>query len=308
MPLSPHRAARCVVALALPVLIAACSDDNAPDRGALKGTIAFVCPYEDGANDELCLMNPDGTAVRRLTNNPGPDLAPAWHSDGGSLAFNSRRPPHEVQPQIYRYTIETGQVLRITDGEAEDHRPSWVPGLDEVVFQRGDFANGFELFRQSIPPGPAEQLTSNSGRINAAGSYSPDGTRLLLQSNRDASGIFPFATYIVDADTGSATRIAQTISESHDGPRWSPDGTRIVLSAGGNLYVVTLATGTITTVTDDETFADSAPDWSPDGTRLVFQSDRVDPELASIHVIDLSSGEITLLGMGRTPVWTDREF
>jgi TolB protein len=290
--------------------LSACSnnDSGGPDAGpGLQGKIAFVCEYDDGDNDELCLMNADGSDIRRLTDNPGPDRAPSWSPDGRYLAFNSRRPPHAGRPQIYYYDVEAETVSRISDGELEDHRPSWTPDGDDVVFQRGNFSAGFELFRQSRQASPAEQLTSNPGKINAAGSYSPDGSKLLLQSNRDADGLFPFSTYVVDVQTGVAERLAAEITASHDGPRWSPDGDRIAFAAGGNLYVIDVDTGAVSTVTDDE-FYDSAPAWSPDGAMLVFQSDRLDAELTSIHVIDLESGDIELLGEGRTPVWSPAGF
>ncbi|MGQ0697534.1 MAG: DPP IV N-terminal domain-containing protein [Panacagrimonas sp.] len=292
-------------------LLSACSDDDDPQRlpdvSWLEGTIAFVCEYGDGDNDELCLMNADGSKVRRITDNPGPDRAPTWNAEGTQLAFNSRRDPHADRPQIYRYDVASGEIRRLTNGELEDQRASWTPDGEAVVFQRGNFTIGYELFLQSVAGGPPQQLTDNPGRINAAGSYAPDGSALALQSNRDETGLFPFSTYVVDTASSNVTRLATEIAESHDGPRWSPSGDRIAFSAGGDLYVITVATGAVTTVTDDD-FSDSSPAWSPDGRMLVFQSDRFDEDLTTIHVIDLETREIGDLGEGRTPVWSPIEF
>ncbi len=288
-------------------VLTACSDHNGtprlPDVSGLVGTIAFVCEFDDGDNDELCLMNADGTDVRRITDNPGPDRAPFWHPAGTHLTFNSRRGDHTDRPQIYSYEIANGDIRRLSTGDLEDHRPSWAPNGDEVVFQRGNFSLGFELFAQSVAGGPPQQLTSNPGRLNVAGTYSPDGSTLALQSNRDETELFPFSTYVVDTATGGVTRLATTVTASHDGPRWSPSGDRIAFSAGGNLYIVTVDIGAVSVVTEDA-FSDSAPAWSPDGQMLVFQSDRIDENLTSLHVIDLESKEIGDLGEGRTPVWT----
>lgn len=280
------------------------------DPRSLRGTIAFVCEQPDG-DDELCLMDADGARVRRITDNPGPDRAPSWGADGTTLAFNSRRAPHADRPQIYAYDLRTGAVVRASDGPVEDQRPSVVPGGDAVVFQRGTFATGYELFRQPLPGGAPEQLTDTPGKINAAGSFAPDGTRLVLQSNRDAAGLFPFGTYVIDRISGSTTRIAPDVTASHDGPRWSPDGRRLTFSAGGDLYVTDLATGATTAVTTGDD-GDSSPAWSPDGTKLAFQTTPPEPDdadddhedVTSIAVLDLASGERTLLGPGRTPVWS----
>lgn len=37
-----------------------------------------------GVNFEIYLMNADGTGVRRLTNDPADDFAPAWSPAGGA--------------------------------------------------------------------------------------------------------------------------------------------------------------------------------------------------------------------------------
>ncbi len=281
------------------------TDPTVLDISKLTGTVAYVCEYNDGDNDELCLMGANGAGSRRITENDGPDRAPTWSPDGARLVFNSRRAPHADRPQIYVYDVATSGVTRVSDGPLEDQRASWTPNGAEVVFQRGNFTIGYELFRQHIANGALVQLTDNAGKINAAGSYSPDGTRLVLQSNRDVAGLFPFSTYLIDVATSAVTRLAAGVTDSHDGPRWSPDGQRIVLAAGGDLYIVTVATGAVTQVTSDG-FSDSSPDWSPDGKMLVFQSDRMGEDKTSIHVIELETGAIGTLGEGRTPVWTAR--
>ncbi len=311
--------------LLLPVMLVGAAATLAPaapssgqspglDRRTLRGTIAFVCEHDvdehgHGENDEVCVMDADGARRRRLTENPGPDRAPAWSPDGRSLAVNSRRGDHPDRPQIYRLDVRTGEAVRVSTGPVEDHRPSWTPDGRAVVFQRGTFAAGFELMRQDLAGGEPTPLTNAPGQLAAAGSYSPSGTRLLYQSNHEAAGLFPFATYVHDLVSGATTRIAADVTASHDGPRWSPDGGRVAFAAGGDLYVVDLATATTTTVTDDDA-SDSAPAWSPDGTRLVFQSDRSDPDLdddvdvTTIHIVDLATGAMANLGEGRTPVWT----
>jgi Tol biopolymer transport system component len=272
---------------------------------SLTGLVAFV--REVAGDDELFLMKADGTNVTRITANPGFDRAPSWNAAGTELVFNSRRPPHADRPQIYRYVVASGETVRVTDGPVEDQRASWTPDGAQVIFQRGTFAAGFQLFSQNVTSGQLTQLTDTPGKINAAGSLSPDGSRLSFQSNRDAAGLFPFRTYVDQA--GTVTSLAASVTSSHDGPRWSPDGRQLVFSAGGDLYVVDVATDAVTRITNDD-FSNSSPAWSPDGSMLVFQSNRLDPDpdddtdITTIHVISIASGEIVDLGEGRTPVWT----
>lgn len=156
------------------LLLSACADEEPEEGGAeasvpgLVGTIAFVCEHDAGANDELCIMNADGSDARRITDNASADFAPAWSADGTQLAFNSWRPPHADRPQIYSYDVNSGDVRRITETDIEDQRPSWAPDGSGVVFQRGTFDTGYELFFQPLAGGEPEQLTNNPGKLNVA--------------------------------------------------------------------------------------------------------------------------------------------
>lgn len=277
------------------------------DVRSLRGTLAYVCEQPDG-DDELCLMDIDGARRERITENVGPDRAPTWSADGRQLVFNSRRAPHADRPQIYVFDLAARTTVRVSDGPVEDQRASFTPDGRSVVFQRGTFGTGYELYRQRIGEATVTKLTDNPGKLNVAGSYSPSGTRLVLQSNRDVAGLFPFGTYVVDLVASTTTRLAADVTASHDGPRWSPDGRSIAFAAGGELYVIDLAEGTterLTTTADSE----SSPAWSPDGRHLVFQNvpdhdDEVEDEPPTqIELIELATGARRTIGEGRTPVW-----
>ncbi len=61
--------------------------------------------------------------------------------------------------------------------------------------------------------------------------------------------------------------------DAPESPAFSPDGTKVVLSAlqgaVGDIFIVDLATGAVTNVTRDE-FADYAPTFAPDGRTIVY--------------------------------------
>lgn len=281
-----------------------------PDRPGIpeEGTIAFVS--ERSGNDELYVMDADGSGVERLTENPGFDRAPTWDSSGTRLAFNSRRAPHEDRPEIYRMDFPSRAIERVTDAPAEHQRGSWSPDGDAVVFQRGNFFDGFGIWRHDLATGDEVELVAFPGRISAAPSISPDGTQLVFQSNHESSGIFPFRLYTMDLATGTVEPFFHAATGSDDGPRWSPDGTQVVFSSSregsSSLFVAEPATGELRRLTDLDG-SDISPAWSPDGSALVFQSDRTNED-GGIHVIDIATGRTEYRGEGRTPAWspTDR--
>src|SRR5205809_8140657 len=74
-------------ALLLVALACSGSDSTGPSAAPPLGTIAFVSA-RDG-NQEIYVMNADGSGVSRLTNTPAPDIGPAWSPDGRRIGFAS---------------------------------------------------------------------------------------------------------------------------------------------------------------------------------------------------------------------------
>ncbi|MBX9471546.1 TolB family protein [Microcella sp.] len=289
------------------------------------GTIAYVAEID--GDDEIAIMSADGLRTRVLTDNPGPDRAPSWNSDGSSLVFNSRRAPHATLPQIYRLDPQTADATRLTTSTSEDQRAALSADGTSLYFQRGVFfAQPYNLVELDLSSGTETPLTSDVVTViwNAAPAPSPDGRWLLFQSNRDVpspSGPFPQTLYALDLTTSTITAVPPgdglDASDSIDGPRWSTDGTEFVYSSGGRLFIGT-ASGTdpatwnsAPVTTGDE---DSSPSFSPDGSSIVLQTyvEGADPDGEDdrylIRVLERSTGEIVTIGEGRTPVWTARTW
>ncbi len=130
--------------------------------------------------------------------------------------------------------------------------------------------------------------------------WSPDGTQIAFQSNRDGD----FDLYLLDVSTNQIEQITveRTQGKVFDAfPAWSPDGTRIAFSsnvAGSfNVYLLDLSTGATTALTDDAG-SNLFPAWSPDGTRIAFQSDRSGIE--QVMVVNVSA--TSALGSGERQI------
>jgi TolB protein len=55
----------------------------------LGGRIVFVCTKS--TSEEICTIKPDGTGLKRLTNNSAEDWNPKWSPDGNKIVFSSNR-------------------------------------------------------------------------------------------------------------------------------------------------------------------------------------------------------------------------
>jgi len=207
-------------------------------------------------------MNADGTGQTRLTTNPANDGNAAWSPDGTKLAFVSNR---DGDWEVYVMNADgTGQA-NLTNIS------STLPDLPERVPSYWDLEAGRDV--ASIPqPSP---FVAEDG----APAWSPDGTRIAFQSNRDLN----YEIYVMNADGTGQTRLTDNYPTPDWSPAWLPDGSRIAFvrdedfgpERRGNLeiYVVN-ADGTGQTRLTSNYANDGAPAWSPDGTKIAFESNR----------------------------------
>ncbi len=132
-----------------------------------------------------------------------------------------------------------------------------------------------QLWRKALPGGTPQRLTRDEGRFEYTPSFSADGRKLLYTSWSDEQ---MGAIHELDLATG-ATRTLTTEKGFYYGPRYSPDGSRIVYSrqGGGGLtgslwsgsrgvYVMPAAGGAPVQVAK----AGNDPQFSADGRRVYF--------------------------------------
>jgi len=91
-------------------------------------------------NDEIYVMNADGTDVERLTHSAGTDANPAWSPKGNKIAFESNR---SGMPEIWVMNADGSEQEKLTNFE-HDVTPSnvnvskatWSPKGDRIAFHR----------------------------------------------------------------------------------------------------------------------------------------------------------------------------
>jgi dipeptidyl aminopeptidase/acylaminoacyl peptidase len=87
--------------------------------GVVEGTIAFVS-NRDG-NNEIYVMNGDGSGLTNLTDNPaddgGEDYGPVWSPDGKRILFSSSR---DGNLEIYMMNADGSDQTNLTNSPADD--------------------------------------------------------------------------------------------------------------------------------------------------------------------------------------------
>jgi len=113
------------------------SDARDPDWSPDGSRIAFSA--SDGRDQDIYIINSDGTGLTRLTSDEARDKHPDWSPDGTAIAFSSAR-RNQRYPDLYildltRGTEEEGNIpLQLTAEDKLEIRPAWSPDGFWIVF------------------------------------------------------------------------------------------------------------------------------------------------------------------------------
>jgi Tol biopolymer transport system component len=98
-----------------------CYRDSGP-RWSPDGARIVYSSNRDGCNEEIYVMNTDGTNPVRLTQNAARDFCPCWSPDGSRIVFSSNR---DGDYEIYAMNADGTNPTRLTDQEGDDLCPAW---------------------------------------------------------------------------------------------------------------------------------------------------------------------------------------
>ncbi len=178
--------------------------------------IAYVC------DADICVMDEDGTDVRRLMTTPGiNEHQPTWSPDGDHILFSRRDLPRGfgTESKIFRINVDGSEEEQLTDFSASD--PQWAPDGNRIVFTRGRSGTGGVW---SMRPDGSRVRKVFSRRYNYFDSptWSPDGRRIVVSAQ--IRNVFRLVVMRRDG-----TRARELIKGSSGyGVAWSPNGKRLV--------------------------------------------------------------------------------
>ena len=261
------------------VLIAAlCTALWAPPltSAATPGKIVFASD-RDG-DDEIFVMNADGSGQTQLSFNAADDQDPFWSPNGKQIGFFSDR-AGGAPNELFIMNADGSSPRQLTFGTMGNYSGDWSPDGRQIVFGRSDPGtdNGQLI---DVATGAIRPLTSfTTGNGPYGWHFSPNGTQVIF-TNDGPAGPDPLA--VIPSAGGAVTNIT---SISGYAPDFTADGKRIVFYSqqapdGGvdNEIVSAAVNGTDLrqlTVNSVGGNNDSAPSPSRDGlNRIVFRSTR----------------------------------
>ena len=162
---------------------------------------------------DIYLVNPDGSALTRVTSAGGFEWGPAWSPDGGTIAFASSGERLDGPGRLYLMNSDGTNQRPLTSGSPEYH-PRWSPDGSKILFTRG---RGFDRHVVVVNADGTNELNLTPGSYGADATWSSDGRAIAYHDdvrirlmNADGSGntALPVDQFLIVGTVGV--------------PRWEP--------------------------------------------------------------------------------------
>ena len=217
------------------------------------GTQIAFRSHRDG-NEEVYVMKADGSHQQNISNAPGGDYSPAWSPDASWIAFMSDR--NGGNPNVWVMQPDGSNPRQVTDIPGISEYPTWSPDSRRIAFHctfGRRLPNGtgdFEICAVNFDGTDLVQLTDTEGE-NKLPAWSPDGSKIAFQSNRDGWPTLPDyeppgydpdefgddEIYLMNVDGSGQTNLTNNPREDEEFPAWSRDG-HLVFSRYGCLMAI----------------------------------------------------------------------
>lgn len=291
------------IATPIAVIAATTSDQVSITSGVetttlITGQIAFYS-NRDG-NDEIYLMDENGSQQIRLTTDPASDLFPHLSPDGRQVVFNSNR---DGNWEIYVMNIDGSQQTRLTNHPAEDRLPAWSPDGHWLAFS-SDRDGTANIYIMKTDGHNLLQLTFGPDRKGHP-TWSTDGQWLAFNAGPTET---EWEIYRVPVEGGPVHRLT-TNNVTDWAPNWSPSGNNLLFLSkrpdNADIYRVTIDDSA-----EQEIFSGPGYEWgavwSPDGQAIAFTSDQTGrDEIYTMRVDGSGLHRVTDLG-GAYPSWSTK--
>lgn len=256
-------------------------------------------------DDDLFLAGPDGQDPRKVASSSELDWYPKFSPDDRFVVFESARSSFR---DLYRLTVATGTVVRLTDNEEGNFDAAWSPDGSKLAFASSR-AGQLDIWVMAADGSHPERLTRHAGD-SVKPQWSPSGRYIAFISGRDGQDdlyvVTPEGTEIskVNSDASGRRKNASQVQKFV----WHPSADRIAYSAkahrsSGQIHTVEVPSLNRTHLSKTE-FDDREPTWSPDGKHLAFASERKGG--SDIYIMRADGTRRTRVTHHQTRAWLPR--
>jgi TolB protein len=272
-------------------------------------TEKIVWSSDRSGNDDIWIMNSDGSDKIQLTNNVARDIQPMISPNGEKIAFMSER---TGSAEVWIMDLDGGNQTQLTNGGG--HGPAWLPDGTKIYY------NG---------PGPYEVSFMNVdgsnkqyiGLLGTSISISPDGSRFHYRP-QPSSSPNTYNLFLANLDGTDIVNLSALASltgyENLSGKNaWGSNGMMLFRSiqpshpshvtTNYHIWYVMEDGSDAGPILEETNQAHAIPSWSPDETQIVFVSKRLNNDNYNIWIMDSDGSNLIQLtfysGYDSDPHW-----
>ena len=253
--------------------------DDADAFGGPRHSIAFHSNRE--GNNEIYVMNPDGSDQTRLTTNSRNDVRPDVSPNGRQVVFVSNRiipldnPTGDFEIFVMNSDGDEDSVRQLTFNETDDSWPRWSPNGRWIAFHSNVDGN-YEIYVIRPDRTDLTRVTEYTG-LDQFPEWSPNGKHLAIRRDTDL--------YVIDLDgSSSPVQLTDEAIGFNQMASWSPDGKKLAFLSTREGYASVFVTDAdcncqinLTPKPDGvpaSAWSSRAPAWSRDGRHIYFTARR----------------------------------
>ena len=246
---------------------------------------------------DLFVADRNGANVSRLTTDDGAEVNPTFSPDGKTIAFSAS---YDGNVDVFTIPVAGGAPTRLTWHPSADTVQAFTPDGKAILFSSGrnSYTNRYlQLFTVPIQGGMETQLPIPNA---AAGTYSPDGTRMAynpipprFQQWKQYRGGTASEIWLYNTKGHAIEEIPQPKDRANDvDPMWSGDTVYFRSDRNGefNLFAYDTKTKQVRQLTKHDDFP--VMNASFGGGRIVYE------QAGHLHLLDPASGKAERLKIG----------
>ena len=268
-----------------------------PDEKQIAYSVAYYSVPENKSNNELFVMNADGSANAQITHDNWQESQPTWIKDGKKLAFLCNE---SGSSQVWEMNADGTDRKQLTQYDGDIEGFSFSPDGKKLLF----------IAQVKTVKSTADKYPDLP---KATGIIITD----LMYKHWDEWVTTAPHPFVADFDGNSINNVQDILEgEPYESPMkpwggieqlaWSPSSDKVAytcrkktglayaVSTNSDIYIFDLVTKKTENITEENKGYDTNPQYSPDGKYIAWQSmkrDGYEADLNRLFIMNLETGE-----------------
>ena len=166
---------------------------------------------------DLYLMNPDGSGIIKVTDNPAGDFQPVFSPTGDQILFVSTR---DGNRDLYLINVDGKNEKKVFSSSVDRSVPTWSPDGKMIAYLRYGEAT---LYTAEIN-GKNETPLAKTGPFGGDPAWSPDGETIVFTFGLGGKDVDGYPLVLISPQGNKRREVSPDANLRLTYPVWSPDG------------------------------------------------------------------------------------